>query len=204
MYEATADAYADMMDHEIELAVYRDALGRLHRRIEGLPGPLIDTACGTGHMLSMFHDRFDSSRRLLGVDLSPRMVAIAAKRLGSAAQIHIGDMADLSSVRSGSAAAVMNYFAVHHLDSEGVRQAAREWYRVLCVGGQLLVAAWEGTGAIDYGDDSQIVAFRYQSSDLSPWLEESGFSISRCVVEPVEGFPMDALYLECVKDALPC
>ena len=55
MYEATADSYANMMDVEIKLPVYSETLGRLQRRIAEMPGVLIDTACGSGHMLSMFH-----------------------------------------------------------------------------------------------------------------------------------------------------
>ena len=97
--------------------------------------------------------------------------------------------------------AVLNFFALHHLDSEGVRLALSEWYRILAPGGQLVVATWEGSGAIDYGDESDIVALRYGSNELATWAQEAGFSITRCDVEPVEDFPMDAVYLEGVKEA---
>ncbi len=199
MYEATADSYAEMMDQEIHLPIYADVLGRLQDRIAQMPGALVDTACGSGHMLSMFSERFDVSRPLLGVDLSPRMVAIASDRLGSKGRAVLGDMRDLSMVESGSASAVMNFFAVHHLDPDGVIKAMVEWQRVLCSGGQLLVGAWEGAGAIDYGDESDIVALRHSSTELASWAKNAGFEISRCAVEPVEGFPMDAVYLECEK-----
>lgn len=199
MYESTADSYAQMMDKEINLPVYSDALARLQDRIASTPGTVIDTACGSGHMLSMFHDHCDHNRPLLGVDLSPRMVAIAGERLKSGGQVVVGDMRDLSNVDSASAAAVINFFAVHHLDPEGVHKAVKEWYRVLCNGGQLLVAAWEGAGKIDYGVGSEIVALRYTRTELSSWAQEVGFTVSRCVVEPVEEFPMDAVYLECTK-----
>ena len=199
MYEATADSYAEMMDKEISLPVYSDVLGRLQDRIANTAGFLVDTACGSGHMLDMFRERFDDQRPVLGVDLSPRMVAIAAKRLGSDGSAVVGDMRDLSMVKSGSVAAVMNFFAVHHLDPEGVHQAMVEWRRVLCSGGQLLVAAWEGAGAIDYGEEADIVALRYTGAELESWAEKAGFAVTRCVGEAVEDFPMDAVYLECVK-----
>jgi ubiquinone/menaquinone biosynthesis C-methylase UbiE len=199
MYDAEADSYAEMMDKEIELPVYSDSLGRLQVRIANTPGVLIDTACGSGHMLSMFHESYDAHRALLGVDLSPRMVAIASERLGSVGRVLVGDMSDLSGMESGSAAAVLNFFAVHHLDVKGVRKSIDEWYRVLGPGGQLLVAAWEGHGAIDYGEESDVVALRYTGVELSTWTKASGFTVTRCVVEPVEDFPMDAVYLECGK-----
>ena len=147
----------------------------------------------------MFRERFDDGRPLLGVDLSPRMVAIASKRLGSGGRAVVGDMRELSMVESESAAAVLNFFAVHHLAPDGVLEAMVEWHRVLCFGGQLLVAAWEGAGAIDYGEESEIVALRYTGAELASWTEKAGFAVTRCVVEAVEDFPMDAVYLECVK-----
>lgn len=200
MYDQTADSYSEMMDQEIQLPVYLDMLGRLKDRIASVPGVLLDTACGSGHMLSMYRERFDAGRPLVGVDLSRRMVAIAKDRLGPGPQIDIGDMRDLNMVGSGSAAAVLNFFAVHHLDQQGVRLAAKEWHRVLRAGGQLVVAAWEGTGPIDYGEKSAIVALRYTSTELTSWFEKANFFVHRCVVEPVEDFPMDAVYLECCKD----
>lgn len=201
MYEQTADGYAEMMDTEIALPVYADALGRLRERIGKTPGTLIDVACGSGHMLSMYHDRYDPERPLLGIDLSPRMVAIAEQKLGPGAQVLIGDMRDLSAVGTGTAAALLCFFALHHLDSEGIRMALREWHRVLRPGGQLLVATWEGVGAIDYGEDqSDIVALRYSSEELALWVREAGFAVARCVVEPVEEMPMDAVYLEGAKE----
>ncbi len=196
MYESTADSYAEMMDNEIGLPVYSNTLDRLQSRIEDLSGVLVDTACGSGHMLSMYRERYDAKRPLLGVDLSPRMVAITSKRLGTGGQVVVGDMRQLSMVEGGSAAAVINFFAAHHLGAADVRRSLVEWCRILRPGGQLLVAAWEGVGTIDYGDESDIVAVRYRSSELADWAESVGFSLIRCAVEPVEGFPMDAVYLE--------
>ena len=202
MYEETADSYARMMDAEIDIPVYADILGRLRDRIANTPGTLVDAACGSGHVLSMYHERYDQSHALLGVDLSPRMVSIARGRLGTNAHVVVGDMRDLSAVASGSSSAVLNFFALHHLDPEDVVLVFREWHRVLGPGGQLVVATWEGSGAIDYGDVSDIVALRYSSDEMAAWAQEVGFTVTRCVVEPVEEMPMDAVYLEGVKEAI--
>ena len=53
MYEETAESYARMMDAEIDLPVYAHILGRLRDRVANMPGTLVDTACGSGHMLSL-------------------------------------------------------------------------------------------------------------------------------------------------------
>jgi hypothetical protein len=63
-YESSADWYSNMMDTEIDLPVYSDTLGRLAERIADIPGPVIDTSCGSGHMLSRYHERYDPKRLL--------------------------------------------------------------------------------------------------------------------------------------------
>jgi len=199
MYEDTAESYFEMMEKEIKLPVYQDIMGRLHQNIANIPGTLIDTACGSGHMLAMYRSQFDSSRSLIGLDLSPRMVALSKTLIGEDGLLLVGDMRSLLSIDSNSAAAVINFFAIHHLALDGIKKAMLEWYRVLVQNGYLVVAAWEGNGAIDYGAESDMVALRYTSQELIDIANQVGFSVSRCAVEPVEGFPMDAIYLECNK-----
>jgi len=199
LYEKSADSYAEMMNIEIKLPIYSDILSRLAKRIVDIPGLVIDTSCGSGHMLSMYHDLYDQNHALVGIDLSPRMVAISTKRLGSNAKVFVGDMCDLEFAVSDSSAAVLSFFAIHHLDPKNVLKALKEWNRILHPGGQLVIAAWEGSGLIDYGNESDVEALRYKSSEVEAWSEATGFVIDRCVVEPVEEIPMDAIYLEATK-----
>lgn len=189
-----------MMDSEIKLPVYMGVLERLNENIADIPGILLDTACGSGHMLEMFRSQYDSSRSLSGIDISPGMVEVSKKRLGKEVSIEVCDMRTLPGIDTASVAAVINFFAVHHLDLDGIRASLLEWNRVLVQKGRLLVAAWEGKGAIDYGEESDIIALRYTSNELTEIAEDSGFIVTRCTVEPVEDFPMDAIYLECMKE----
>ena len=50
LYEETADSYSKMMDSEIELSIYSDTLSGLASRIAEIPGTIIDTSCGSGHI----------------------------------------------------------------------------------------------------------------------------------------------------------
>jgi ubiquinone/menaquinone biosynthesis C-methylase UbiE len=199
MYEASADSYSEMMDKEIELPIYKEMLGRLHENIRSIPGAILDTACGSGHMLALFQSYFDSSRSFIGMDISPNMVAISKKRIGKDCLVFVGDMRSLPDLKSATVAAVINFFAIHHLDLDGINQAMNEWSRVLVHNGRLILAAWEGSGAIDYGEESDIVALRYTKTELSDVAVRAGLYVTRCSVKPVEGFPMDAIYLECIK-----
>ena len=196
MYDESAESYAALMDGEIDLPIYADVLGRLAKRLAGVSGALMDTSCGPGHMLLRYHEQSDGDRELVGIDLSPRMVALASASLGPVADIRLGDMRNLDEVETDSVAAVLSFFAIHHIDPEEVALSLREWKRVLCPGGQLVVAAWEGTGPIDYGDESEILALCYTSGEIRAWAEAAGFAVDRCLVEPVSEMPMDALYFE--------
>ena len=198
-YDASADSYAAIMDSDIELPVYSELLGRLAERIAGQPGTLVDTSCGPGHLLARYHERFEPSRRLIGSDLSPSMVELASARLGPTATVTCGDMRDLAQIRSGTAAAAISFFALHHVDSDDAADAMEEWHRILDTEGQLVVATWEGTGPIDYGDSADIVALRYTEDQVVGFATRAGFVVERCVVEPVDEMPMDAVYLEATK-----
>ena len=79
-------------------------------------------------------------------------------------------------------------------------QALMEWHRVLRVGGQLVIGAWEGSGAIDYGDTTDLVAIRHDAGELERMIRECGFSISRNVIELDEEMKMNAVYIECARD----
>lgn len=199
MYDPTADSYAALMDTEITLPLYPETLCRLSKSIADIDGPLIDTSCGPGHMLSLYRGRFDEKRPLAGVDLSPRMVALARTRLGSDVDIRVGDMRCLEFINDCSAAGAISFFALHHLDPTGVHSALQEWRRTIALGGQLLLATWEGKGAIDYGTHSNLVALRYTAKEIASWAESVGFIVSRSVVEPVQGMEMDAVYLEATR-----
>ena len=194
-YEDHADSYNSMMDAEIELPMYTAALGGLADRIANLDDPVLDTSCGTGHMLEKFADDQAGGRQLLGVDLSPHMVAIARRRLGAAATVEQGDMGGLIHIPDASCAAVLSFFALHHVDAEGVNRCFVEWFRILGSGGQVLVAAWEGDGPIDYGDAGDIVAMRYRADEFAEAATSAGFRIDSCLVRPVEEMEMDAAYL---------
>lgn len=200
LYEQSADSYAEMMDAEIDQPVYAETLGRLAERLVGVDGPIVDTSCGTGHMLRRYRDRFDPERALIGIDLSPRMVSLARARLGSNADVFAADMRDLQQIQAGGAAAVVSFFALHHLSPGEVAPTLEEWGRILQPRGQLVLATWEGAGAIDYGEASDVVALRYAKQDIAAWAEAAGFVVDRCVVEPVEDMAMDAIYLEGMRD----
>lgn len=112
-------------------------------------------------------------------------------------------MSSLDMINDSSAAALLSFFSLHHLELNAVKQALIEWRRILQPGGQLVIAAWEGTGEIDYGSHSDIRAFNHSAADMRSWVEAAGFDIDRCKTEQVEDMGMDALYLEATAIVTP-
>ena len=157
----------------------------------------MDVCCGPGHMLQRYRDRYDADRPLVRLDLSAAMVSLTNKRLGAPSSARVGDMRhpDVSM----HVAAVINYFALHHLNADSARGAFATWFALLQPRGQLLVATWEGKGAIDYGDQTDVVALRYTREQVRSWADDAGFTIDRYEVKPVDEIPMDAVYLEATR-----
>lgn len=201
-YDQHADAYNELMDQEIDLPMYATALSNLAERIAALDGPVLDSSCGSGHMLARLRDRYTPGRQLIGVDLSPRMVAIARERLGGDATVTLGDMRELPHVPDNSCAALLSFFALHHVDRQEMHRCFSEWHRVLKADGQLLVATWEGEGNIDYGDDTPIVAEKHGAGQVADAARAAGFQIDACAVETVQEMEMDAVYLAGTKPRL--
>lgn len=197
MYDGTAESYASIMDGEIELPVYDEGLARLASEIADLPGPVVDVSCGSGHMLQRYHERHDEQRDLIGTDLSPAMVALASERLGTAAQIEVGDMRDVR--LSTKAAAIINFYALHHLDPDSAAAVFESWFGALAPGGRLWLATWEGEGPIDYGDHAELVALRYTVEQVRAWAEGARFVVDCCERVPIEGFDMHAVYLHATR-----
>ena len=199
-YEEIAESYSSMMDAEIDLPVYAEAFDELADRIASVEGPVVDSSCGSGHMLERLAERYFPERPLIGVDLSAEMVAISKKRLGEAATIVEGDMSKLSMISDDSCAAVISYFALHHVDAAGMDTCFREWHRVLTAGGQLLVATWEGEGPIDYGGQTDVLALRYRPDQVAESAEAAGFCVDKCKVSAIEEMEMDAVFMSATKN----
>jgi len=53
---------------------------------------------------------FDIAKRLISIDLSPRMIEASASRLNHPVTLHYGDMRDLSNLDHDSTAAVISFF----------------------------------------------------------------------------------------------
>jgi SAM-dependent methyltransferase len=131
LYDVIHDARGREANAEADLIV-----GEIERRCPSASS-LLDVACGTGAHLPRFASRFE----VVGVDLSPKMLAIASARVPGTRLVE-GDFRtfDLGSTFD---AVVSLFSGIGYLTEEAdLRTAIANMARHLEVGGVLLVEGW--------------------------------------------------------------
>jgi ubiquinone/menaquinone biosynthesis C-methylase UbiE len=103
-------------------------------------GTLVDVGCGPGYLALAIARKFPRLN-VLGIDISPEMVALAqhnlaALELDSRVKFQSADVEQLP-LEAGSIGFVVSTLSLHHWSNPG--QALEEIYRVLKPGGQLLI-----------------------------------------------------------------
>jgi SAM-dependent methyltransferase len=180
-YDAVAAEYAEKFKDEMDYKPFdRDCLDRLAREV-GTLGPICDLGCGPGQIARYLHRQ---NIDVLGVDLSPQMVA-EAQRLNPETHFHQGDMLHLPDPDNcwGGVAA---FYCIIHIRRESVVEALRELKRVLKPDGVLLVTFHIGdevTHMDEWWDKPVNLDFNfYQPEEMEAWLKEAGFALEETLV----------------------
>jgi SAM-dependent methyltransferase len=130
-YDVLAGAY-DTLTAGYPYDRWIDSLERLAVQ-HGFRGRrILDVACGTGHSLMPWLER---GYAVTGVDVSPRMAAIARAKVAGRAAIHVGDMRALPELGPFDLATCLGDGMNHLLTLDEVEAALRELRRVLVPGG---------------------------------------------------------------------
>jgi ArsR family transcriptional regulator len=137
-----------------------------------------DIGCGTGDMLEILSR---SSRSVIGVDNSPKMLELAEERFSGDGHmsLRIGEMTHLP-LRDWEADCTVMSLVLHHLAMP--LDAIREAGRVLKIGGRLIIAEFDQ-------HDNELMRSEYGDRRLGipresmcGWLEEARFDV-RSVTE---------------------
>jgi SAM-dependent methyltransferase len=159
-----------------KLPLDTEILDLLARRAAGR-GPVLDMGCGPAHLGAYLAAR---GARVVGLDLAPRMVG-AARRQRGALELGraVADMRQLP-VTSGSCAAVVSFYALHHLPRPELAGVLGEFRRVLAPGGELALAVHEGDGEFVAVSDPLVMGSLYSAAEL-----ERALASARLRVETV-------------------
>lgn len=147
-------------------------------------GLVADVGCGPGHVTRYLHER---GVRMLGIDLSPRMIDWARKR-SPVIEFRVGDMRALE-LPDGALVGLVAFYALIHIDERDMAATLRELRRVLAPGGLLLIAFHVGEETVHRDElwgHAVSLDFRFLMPDrMIARLVEAGF----VVLERIEREP---------------
>jgi ubiquinone/menaquinone biosynthesis C-methylase UbiE len=138
LYDLLAPLYQRVLAPLHDLAYARAA----ERGLEGGPGFVLEVGIGPGRTASRLSGR---GRRVVGVDLSPRMLSLARAQLaedGAPVSLARANLLKLP-FRAGRFDAVVSTFVVDLLSDEDLPAAFAELTRVLSPGGRLVLGVME-------------------------------------------------------------
>ncbi|CAL9492649.1 class I SAM-dependent DNA methyltransferase [Streptomyces sp. NPDC057838] len=187
-YDTVADAYARRVPAPAGLdPVSRAMLAAFAELVRPL-GPVADLGCGPGkvtaHLAAL-------GVQVFGVDLSPRMVALA-RAAHPELRFTTGSMTALD-IATGELGGVLAYYSTHHTPPRHLPAVFAEIHRTLAPGGVLMLAGHVGEGehlrpAGAYGGHP----VSYESYLLPPdriagLLAEAGLEVRTRMVREPEG-----------------
>jgi SAM-dependent methyltransferase len=156
-WDEAAETFDAEPDHGLRDAAVRDAwAGWLRAWLPPAPSDVLDLGCGTGSLALL---AVEAGHRVLGVDLSPRMVERARAKLGETATVLAGDAAE-PPVGDRRFDVVLVRHVVWTLPDP--HAALRRWVSLLRPGGRLVLVEGRWCGDADsrpYGE----------GTDRLPW-----------------------------------
>lgn len=189
-YDAVAVDYAARFpttepEDVLDLAMINHFVARL-----GPTPTVLDAGCGTGRISRYLADR---GCRIIGLDLSPGMVAVARRDHPDLA-FTVGSIVDLPYADASVDAALYWYSVIHSPDAL-VPQIVAETARVVRPGGHVLLAFQVGSGSRDVansyralGHDVSLTRFHRTPDQMIDALDVAGFETAvRLSRAPVEG-----------------
>ncbi|HEY1391357.1 MAG TPA: class I SAM-dependent methyltransferase [Ktedonobacterales bacterium] len=180
-YDRVAGEYAARIAGElVGKPLDRALLACVAEQVGGL-GVIADIGCGPGHVAAYLHGL---GAQVVGVDLSPEMVAIARQR-SPEIPFEQGSMLALATP-DASWGGIVALYSIIHLPPEDRPQALSEFYCVLRPGGLLLLAFHMGTEQrhVDewWGQEVSLDTWFLQPREIEALLLEAGFIVEMSLV----------------------
>lgn len=148
-------------------------------------GSVLEIGCGIGRLLVPLTERFD---RVLGCDVSPEMIRMAADYLKDQPKIHVwtNDGLTLDPLKDGEIDFVYSYITFQHIPDRSIVEGyVRESYRVLAPGGIFyyqVVPIYQSPEMIEYErtrDLSTWIGYHWEEEDAIAMTTKAGFEILR-------------------------
>jgi SAM-dependent methyltransferase len=177
-YDTVADDYTTRIAAELRHKPFdRLLLDQFAEQVRDL-GWVSDIGCGPGHVARYLHDR---GVRVVGIDLSPRMIE-CARKLHPIIEFRQADMEALP-VANGTWAGIVAFYSLIHVPRDRVVATLREFRRVLRPRGLLLLAFHIGAGVVHldewWGHRVSVDFVFFCSGEVERYLTAAGFEVER-------------------------
>lgn len=174
-YDIACAAYAQKFLSELDGKPFDRELLRQFAALVDVGRPVLDIGCGPGHTTAHLTSL---GLRATGVDLSPKMIAMATETFPKSC-FQVGDFFRLPSA-SSSIAGILAFYCIVHLNAEQLVPAFREIFRVLKGGGVLLLSFHVGSEVIhaeNFLTTDAVLDFTFfEPVQIETALAEVGFS----------------------------
>ena len=198
-WDRVARDYARLVpDMSVEAPLDRAVLAAFAEMLAADDSGLVaDVGSGAGRVTKHLHDR---GLRVLGLDLSPAMAAVARATHGDLAFV-AADAAALP-LRDGALAGLVAWYSLINLPTASLPAVFTEFARVTCPGALVLVAFQSGDGrrldrSRSYGQAVPLTYYRHRVDEVTAALTSSGFTpyatVSRAAAASFESTPQAAL-----------
>jgi SAM-dependent methyltransferase len=191
-YDTDAAGYAEQVRGLLdEMPYLRASLASFAEQVHGAGGGLVaDVGCGPGYVTGHLHD---AGLDVLGIDLSPEMVAIARRDFPDV-RFEVGTMTDLD-LADDSVVGIVAFWSVIHVPDHAVPGVFEEFQRVLAPEGLLLIGFHVGdetrhTSEGYTGSRINVDSHHRRPSTVRGWLRDAGFTIdAELVLRPDDDVP---------------
>lgn len=188
-YDTVAQTYASAIpDTRVEASLDLAMVDAFATAVRASDDPhVLDAGCGAGRMSRYLTER---GCRVTGVDLSPKMIAMARRHHPDLAFL-VGTLTDLP-CPDRLFTGVMLWYSTIHTPPAGQPRLFAEAARVLRPGGHLLVGFQAGTGVRDvapayrrFGLEVQLQRHLYPADEVASHIEAAGMrEVCRLVRRP--------------------
>jgi ubiquinone/menaquinone biosynthesis C-methylase UbiE len=175
-YDRVAERYAEQFFDELRHKPLDRALLGAFADLVGPDAAVADIGCGPGQVARDLQAR---GLRVIGIDLSPQMVAVAL-RLTPGIDFRVGSMLSLE-LPDASLAGITAFYAIVHLEPYQLASAFKQFFRVLQPGGVVLLSFHVGRERVKRDEllgapvDLEFVFFDRKVVENS--LENAGFVV---------------------------
>jgi ubiquinone/menaquinone biosynthesis C-methylase UbiE len=196
-WDAVAERYLELFCDEFQGKPFdRRILASFARELTA-GARVCDAGCGPcGHVTRLLAD---AGLNAVGVDISPKCIELARKEQPSL-RFEVMDMAGMN-FPDGEFQGLVAYYSLHYQPKLSLRGVIREFSRVLCPQGLLLIVVKEGSSegwiADPMGSGQQVFWCDFQPQELQSLVSANGFDITGSEVrEPLpEEIAVRRIYL---------